>query len=73
MPRDRAKPRQRGQCHSQNPDPLPGDLRNYVTLDDFDLEIHFVNEDIVLSEASSTKEDFMHSIKVLAARWLTRG
>ena len=55
------------------PIPLSGYPRDCVTLDDFDLEIHFVNEDIVLSEASSATEDSMHSIKVLAARWLTRG
>ncbi len=49
-------------------DRLYRNLRDYVTLDDLDLEIHFVKENFVLSEDSRSTEKFMHGIKVLMAK-----
>jgi site-specific DNA recombinase len=39
-----------------------------VTLDDLDLEIHFVKEGVVLSKDSRSGEKFIHGIKVLMAK-----
>jgi site-specific DNA recombinase len=39
-----------------------------VTLDELDLEIHFVKENVVLSKESRSSEKFMHGIKVLMAK-----
>ena len=49
-------------------DRLYRNLRDYVTLDDLDLEIHFVKEGFILSEDSRSMEKFMHGIKVLMAK-----
>lgn len=49
-------------------DRLYRNLRDYVTLDDLDLEVHFVKESFVLSEESRSTEKFMHGIKVLMAK-----
>ncbi len=39
-----------------------------MTLDELDLEIHFVKEGVVLSRNSRSSEKFMHGIKVLMAK-----
>jgi hypothetical protein len=39
-----------------------------VTLDELDVEIHLVNENVVLSPESRSHEKFMHGIKVLMAK-----
>jgi DNA invertase Pin-like site-specific DNA recombinase len=43
-------------------------LKDWVTLDELDLEIHFVKENVVLSADSRSSEKFMHGIKVLMAK-----
>src|SRR6266481_6343928 len=49
-------------------DRLYRNLKDYVTMDDLDLEIHFVKESVVLSRESRSSEKFMHGIKVLMAK-----
>ncbi|MCE5216059.1 recombinase family protein [bacterium] len=49
-------------------DRLYRNLRDYVTLDDLDVEVHFVKESFVLSDDSRSTEKFMHGIKVLMAK-----
>ena len=49
-------------------DRLYRNLRDYVTLDELDLEVHFVKEGFVLSDGSRSMEKFMHGIKVLMAK-----
>lgn len=44
-------------------DRLYRNLRDWVTLDDLDLEIHFVKEGVVLSHDSRSSEKFIHGIK----------
>ena len=43
-------------------------LKDWVTLDELDVEIHFVKEGVVLSRDSRSSEKFMHGIKVLMAK-----
>jgi len=43
-------------------------IKDWVTLDELDLEIHFVKENIILSADSRSSEKFMHGIKVLMAK-----
>ena len=49
-------------------DRLYRNLKDWVTLDELDLEIHFVKENVVLSSESRSSEKFMHGIKVLMAK-----
>ena len=49
-------------------DRLYRNLKDWVTLDDLDVEIHFVKEGVVLSPESRSAEKFMHGIKVLMAK-----
>ena len=49
-------------------DRLYRNLEDCVTLDDLDLEIHFVKESVVLSPDARSSEKFMHGIKVLLAK-----
>jgi DNA invertase Pin-like site-specific DNA recombinase len=49
-------------------DRLYRNLRDWVTIDDLDLEIHFAKENVVLSPESRSSEKFMHGIKVLMAK-----
>jgi DNA invertase Pin-like site-specific DNA recombinase len=49
-------------------DRLYRNLKDWVTLDEIDLEIHFVKENVVLSPGSRSSEKFMHGIKVLMAK-----
>jgi len=49
-------------------DRLYRNLKDYVTMDDLDVEIHFVKEAVVISKDSRSSEKFMHGIKVLMAK-----
>lgn len=49
-------------------DRLYRNISDWVTLDALGLEIHFVKENVVLSESSRSSEKFMHGIKVLMAK-----
>ena len=49
-------------------DRLYRNLRDYVTLDELDVSVHFVKEGVVLSPDSHSSEKFMHGIKVLMAK-----
>jgi DNA invertase Pin-like site-specific DNA recombinase len=49
-------------------DRLYRNLKDWVTLDEFDIEIHLVKEGITLSRESRSSEKFVHSIKVLMAK-----
>ncbi|MFH1688931.1 MAG: recombinase family protein [Candidatus Eisenbacteria bacterium] len=49
-------------------DRLYRNLKDWVTLDELDVEIHLVKERIVLSQQSVSSEKFVHGIKVLVAK-----
>src|SRR5262245_22793896 len=49
-------------------DRLYRNLKDYVTIDELDIDIHFVKENVVLSPDSHSSEKFMHGIKVLMAK-----
>jgi DNA invertase Pin-like site-specific DNA recombinase len=49
-------------------DRLYRNIRDWVTLDALDLEIHLVKEATVLSAESRSHEKFIHGIKVLVAK-----
>lgn len=49
-------------------DRLYRNLKDWVTLDELDLEIHLVKENIIISQESRSSEKFMHGIKVLMAK-----
>ncbi len=49
-------------------DRLYRNIRDWVTLDEFDAEIHFVKENFILSKDSKSSEKFLHGIKVLMAK-----
>jgi site-specific DNA recombinase len=49
-------------------DRLYRNLKDWVTLDEFDIEIHLIKEGEVLSRDSRSSEKFMHGIKVLMAK-----
>ena len=49
-------------------DRLYRNLKDWVSIDDLDLEIHFVKENVVLSPDSRSTEKFMHGIRVLMAK-----
>ena len=49
-------------------DRLYRNLKDWVTLDEMDLEIHVVKEGVILSRDSRSSEKFMHGIKVLMAK-----
>jgi DNA invertase Pin-like site-specific DNA recombinase len=49
-------------------DRLYRNLKDWVSIDDVDLEIHFVKENVVLSPDSRSTEKFMHGIRVLMAK-----
>jgi len=49
-------------------DRLYRNIKDWVTLDELDLEIHFVKENFVLSRDSRSSEKFIHGIKVLMAK-----
>ncbi|MGE3784518.1 MAG: recombinase family protein [Alphaproteobacteria bacterium] len=49
-------------------DRLYRNLKDWVTVDELDVEIHFPKEGVVLSRDSRSSEKFMHGIKVLMAK-----
>ena len=49
-------------------DRLYRNLKDWVILDELNLEIHFVKENFVLSPESRSSEKFIHGIKVLMAK-----
>jgi site-specific DNA recombinase len=49
-------------------DRLYRNLKDWVIIDELDLEIHFVKENVILSRESRSSEKFMHGIKVLMAK-----
>lgn len=49
-------------------DRLYRNIKDWVTLDDFNLEIHFVKENLVISSNARSSEKFIHGIKVLMAK-----
>jgi site-specific DNA recombinase len=49
-------------------DRLYRNLKDWVTVDDLEVEIHLVKEGVVLSRDSRSSEKFMHGIKVLMAK-----
>lgn len=49
-------------------DRLYRNLKDWVILDELDLEIHLVKENVVISRDSRSSEKFMHGIKVLMAK-----
>jgi site-specific DNA recombinase len=49
-------------------DRLYRNLKDWVTVDELDIEIHFPKEGVVLSRESRSAEKFMHGIKVLMAK-----
>ena len=66
-----AKSRYPSSCRTllvEKTDRLYRNLKDWVTLDELDLEIHFVKENVILSQESRSSEKFMHGIKVLMAK-----
>jgi site-specific DNA recombinase len=49
-------------------DRLYRNLKDWVTVDELEVEIHLVKEGVVLSRGSRSSEKFMHGIKVLMAK-----
>jgi len=49
-------------------DRLYRNLKDYVILDELDLDTHFVKENVILTPESRSSEKFMHGIKVLMAK-----
>src|SRR6201981_1098656 len=49
-------------------DRLYRNLKDWVTVDELDVEIHFPKEGVVLSRESRSSEKFMHGIKALMAK-----
>src|SRR5580692_8740841 len=49
-------------------DRLYRNFKDYVTIDDLKLEIHFVKENVILSDRSRSSEKFVQGIKVLMAK-----
>lgn len=69
--RNEAKLKQPSLCRIllvEKTDRLYRNLKDWVTIDELDLEIHFVKENVILSQESRSSEKFMHGIKVLMAK-----
>ena len=49
-------------------DRLYRNLKDWLTVDELDVEIHFPKEGVVVSRESRSSEKFMHGIKVLMAK-----
>lgn len=49
-------------------DRLYRNFKDYVVIDDYDLEIHLVKENTVISKESKSHDKFIHGIKVLMAK-----
>ncbi len=69
--RKEAKSKHTSPCRTlmvEKTDRLYRNLKDWVTLDELDLSIHFVKENVILSKESRSSEKFMHGIKVLMAK-----
>jgi hypothetical protein len=53
---------------AEKTDRLYRNLKDWVTMDELEVEIHFVKEGVVLSRESKSSEKFVHGIKVLMAK-----
>jgi len=53
---------------AEKTDRLYRNLRDWVTIDEFGLEIHFPKENVVVGPNSRSSEKFLHGIKVLMAK-----
>jgi site-specific DNA recombinase len=53
---------------AEKTDRLYRNLKDWVTLDELDIEIHFVKEGVIISRESKSSEKFVHGIKVLMAK-----
>jgi site-specific DNA recombinase len=49
-------------------DRLYRNFKDYITIDDLDLDVHFVKENFILTKESRSSEKFVHGIKVLMAK-----
>jgi DNA invertase Pin-like site-specific DNA recombinase len=49
-------------------DRLYRNFKDYVTIDELGIDLHFVKENVILSKDSRSHEKFMHGIKVLMAK-----
>lgn len=49
-------------------DRLYRNFRDYITLEEYDLEVHLVKENTVISKDSRSHDKFIHGIKVLMAK-----
>ena len=49
-------------------DRLYRNLKDWVTIDDFGLEVHFPKENVIIGPDSRSSEKFLHGIKVLMAK-----
>jgi DNA invertase Pin-like site-specific DNA recombinase len=49
-------------------DRLYRNIKDWVTVDELEVEVHFVKESIVLSKDSKSSDKFLHGIKVLMAK-----
>ena len=49
-------------------DRLYRNIKDWITVDELDLAVHFVKEGAVISKASRSSDKFMHGIKVLMAK-----
>jgi site-specific DNA recombinase len=49
-------------------DRLYRNIKDWVTLDELDVQMHFVKENVVLSKDSRSGDKFMHGIRVLMAK-----
>lgn len=53
---------------AEKTDRLYRNLKDWVTMDELDIEIHFAKEGVVISRDSKSSEKFVHGIKVLMAK-----
>jgi site-specific DNA recombinase len=49
-------------------DRLYRNIRDWITVDDLDVTVHFVKENAMVSQRSRSSEKFMHGIKVLMTK-----
>jgi DNA invertase Pin-like site-specific DNA recombinase len=52
-------------------DRLYRDIRDWITVDDLEVAVHFVKEGAIVSKASRSSDKFLHGIKVLVARTMS--
>ncbi len=53
---------------AEKTDRLYRNIRDWITLDELNIEIHFVKEGCIISQNSHSSEKFLHGIKVLMAK-----